>query len=132
MSSHDFSIGITVKGVKGAQSALKQFPLELGDSVINFLEDIGQPVHDEQVLLCPVDTGYLVSTLDYNVSGEGELTFEATAEYAGDVEYGTTRMAAQPYFNPPLDRLASSGIGDEFGRDALSNWDRLVSQYKNT
>ena len=44
-----------------------------------------------------------------------------------------SRMEAQPYFMPAIDRnLGSSGITDQFGKDALSNWDRLISQYKDT
>ena len=65
--------------------------------------------------LVPVDTGALQECIDYNVSGD-DLTFEATEDYAGFVEYGTSKMAAQPYFNPAIDRnLGSSGITDQFG-----------------
>ena len=56
--------------------------------------------------VCPVDTGYLQSSI--NGSGgdtEGEVI--AGAEYAQYVEYGTWKMQAQPYFT---DAVEQSGI----------------------
>jgi HK97 gp10 family phage protein len=125
-----FSLELTYKGVKGSQSALKQFEQDISQTVTDWLETMGQIVTEEMKGLCPVDTGALQESIDYLVSGT-DLTFEATEPYAGFVEYGTSKMAAQPYFNPPLDNLHSSGIGEEFGRDALSLWNSLVSQYEN-
>lgn len=52
--------------------------------------------------LCPVDTGYLMSTLDAG-DGGSYVYAEATAEYAEYVEYGTVYMDAQPYFEPALE-----------------------------
>ena len=127
----DFSLEITYKGVKGAQNALAQFPEELDSVIKEHLDDLGEQVYSEMTSLVPVDTGELRDSIGYTVSGEGELNFEATADYAGFVEYGTTRMVAQPYFNPPLDKLRSEGIGSKFGEDALSNWYSLISQYEN-
>ena len=126
-----FSLGLTVKGVKGAQSALKQFQQDISQNVADFLEQVGQQVNEEQTSLCPVDTGELQGSIDYNITSDGQLTFKATAEYGGFVKYGTSKMSPQPFFMPPIDELASRGIGEEFGRDALSNWDSLVSQYEN-
>ena len=125
-----FSLGITYKGIKGSQSALKQFEQDISQTVTDWLESMGQIVTEEMKNLCPVDTGALQESIDYLVSGT-DLTFEATEDYAGFVEYGTSKMAAQPFFNPPLDNLHSSGIGEEFGRDALSLWNSLISQYEN-
>ena len=125
-----FSLGLTVKGVKGAQNALKQFQQDIPQDVADFLEQIGQQVNEEQTSLCPVDTGNLQSSIGYSVDGT-DLNFEATAEYAGFVEYGTSKMAAQPFFMPPIDNLAGSGIGEDFGRDALARWESLVNEYKD-
>ena len=52
--------------------------------------------------LCPVDTGYLCSTIDAG-GDESSVYAEATAEYAAYVEYGTSRMGAQPFFEPALE-----------------------------
>jgi HK97 gp10 family phage protein len=126
-----FDLSLTFKGIKGAQDALKEFESTVSQDVTDFLDSIGQTIVEEMKSLVPVDTGALQASIDYNVSGD-DLTFEATEDYAGDVEYGTTRMAAQPYFFPAIDRnLGSSGLIDEFGHDALSNWEKLVNQYQN-
>ena len=53
--------------------------------------------------LVPVDTGYLQSTISAETDGATYAEFFAEAEYAQYVEYGTTKMAAQPYFEPALD-----------------------------
>ena len=125
-----FSLELTYKGVKGSQSALKQFEVDIPQQVTDWLETMGEIVVEEMKGLCPVDTGALQDSIDYSVSGT-DLTFEATEDYAGFVEFGTSRMAAQPYFMPPLDNLHSSGIGDEFGKDALSHWNELVSEFED-
>lgn len=51
--------------------------------------------------LVPVDTGFLKSSIHAEIAG---LTLEmfAGAEYAGYVEYGTWKMAAQPFFEPAV------------------------------
>ena len=55
--------------------------------------------------LVPVRTGYLKSTIAAKI-GEasiGEVTAEASAEYAQYVEFGTYRQMAQPYFIPAIE-----------------------------
>lgn len=55
--------------------------------------------YDIATTLVPVDTGFLQST----IGAEGDDTWceaYAEAEYAQYVEYGTWKMAAQPYFEP--------------------------------
>ena len=55
--------------------------------------------------LVPVRTGYLKSTIAAKI-GEatiGEVTAEASAEYAQYVEFGTYRQMPQPYFIPAIE-----------------------------
>lgn len=55
--------------------------------------------------LVPVRTGYLKSTITAEI-GEasiGEVTAEASADYAQYVEFGTYRQMAQPYFIPAIE-----------------------------
>lgn len=52
--------------------------------------------------LVPVDTGYLQSTI-YAEADSTSAEFFADAEYAEYVEFGTWKMAAQPYFRPALE-----------------------------
>ena len=55
--------------------------------------------------LVPVRTGYLKSTIAAEIGGAriGEVTAEASAEYAQYVEFGTYRQMAQPYFIPAIE-----------------------------
>ncbi len=51
---------------------------------------------------CPVDTGFLRSTVFVRENGNDvEVGFEAP--YASYVEFGTYKMAAQPFLRPALD-----------------------------
>lgn len=57
---------------------------------------------------CPVDTGYLKNSISSEFTGDGrsgEMSGAVTAgaNYARFVEYGTSRMHAQPFMNPALD-----------------------------
>ena len=52
--------------------------------------------------LVPVDTGYLQSTISAS-SDDWSITAEASAHYAQYVQFGTWKMAAQPYFIPALE-----------------------------
>ena len=65
--------------------------------------------------LAPVDTGWLRDSLDYTVR-QTETTFAivifAGAEYALYVELGTSRMSAQPFLRPVLDRI--TGVYRDF------------------
>jgi hypothetical protein len=60
--------------------------------------------------LVPVDTGYLQSTISVS-SDDWSITAEASAHYAQYVEFGTWKMAAQPYFIPALEYAWSETAG---------------------
>lgn len=63
-----------------------------------------QIIFDRSQQLCPVDTGYLKSTGFVRAVGEDvEIGYEA--EYASFVEFGTYKMAAQPYLRPAFDEM---------------------------
>jgi len=57
---------------------------------------------------CPVDTGYLKNSIGSSFEGDGRFgemtgTVTAGAKYARYVEYGTSRMGAQPYMTPAFE-----------------------------
>ena len=54
---------------------------------------------------CPVDTGALQGSIEANVE-EFYATIAPATEYAGYVEFGTWKMAAQPYMRPAADKNA--------------------------
>lgn len=55
-------------------------------------------------VICPVDTGFLRSTIQAQApfvgKGFGDVEVTVSAEYAAYVEYGTKFMGAQPYLRP--------------------------------
>lgn len=58
---------------------------------------------------CPVDTGYLKGSISSSFEGDGRYgamtgTVTAGANYARYVEYGTSKMGAQPFMNPAFDQ----------------------------
>jgi len=69
---------------------------------------------------CPVDTGNLRGSITHEV-GEEEGKVGTNVEYSPYVEYGTVKMAAQPFFRPAADNnraKVSREIGVTIGRAA--------------
>ena len=71
--------------------------IDYGDGCDVFLDTFFDIAYD----LCPVDTGELISSIDGFTDGEGVEVY-ADADYAQYVEYGTSKMEAQPYFRPAI------------------------------
>jgi HK97 gp10 family phage protein len=65
------------------------------------VEDSAQAVVNHAKETVPVVTGTLQSSIGYTASGKSAEIF-ASAEYAAFVEFGTYKMAAQPYLYPAL------------------------------
>jgi HK97 gp10 family phage protein len=49
---------------------------------------------------CPVDTGALRASIQSEMTGETAGQVATNIEYSKFVEYGTSRMAAQPWLTP--------------------------------
>ena len=60
-------------------------------------------VQGSAVLLSPVDTGNLRSSINFKVESEDEARVGTNVDYAPHVEFGTKKMSAQPYLRPALD-----------------------------
>jgi len=60
--------------------------------------------------LAPVDTGFLKNSIHTVIQASNFRTYGAEviadASYASYVEYGTSRMAPQPFMQPALDRVS--------------------------
>jgi HK97 gp10 family phage protein len=81
---------------------LAAFAGKIEHEVEKELDVIGADMRDIAWSLVRVRTGYLQSTIYYRVSGM-VLEFGATADYASYNEFGTWRMAPQPFIRPALD-----------------------------
>ena len=66
------------------------------------LDEFCSTFDSEATNWCPIRTGYLCSTISSDHDGENVAECWADAEYAQYVEYGTWKMAAQPYFEPAI------------------------------
>lgn len=60
-----------------------------------------QTVCDSAKSMCPVDTGTLQSSIKVSVNGSS-AEISADTDYAAYVEFGTSKMAPQPYLVPAL------------------------------
>lgn len=68
-------------------------------------EEVNQAVVISKYYLVPVRTGYLQSTIgiiDENPAGLSILAGTQGCPYAVYVEFGTSRMAARPFWRPPI------------------------------
>ena len=77
-------------------------------------------VNMDATMLAPVDTGNLRDSVTYEVD-EDEARVGTNVDYAPHLEYGTVKMAAQPYLRPSLDNNKSQiekMIGDVIGKAA--------------
>ena len=70
-------------------------------AVLRALEMLGMQCENYATLKCPVDTGRLRASITHEVHKNEEAVYVGTnVEYAPYVEFGTSRMKAQPYIKP--------------------------------
>lgn len=95
------------------------FKGELRDVLPKILESWGIVAEGYAKLNCPVDTGRLRNSITHERDDEeGQVQIGTNVEYAPYVEYGTSRMKAQPYLEPAiLDNISEyQDIADEYLR----------------
>lgn len=62
-------------------------------------------VEAQAKLRAPVDTGFLRNSIHTEQESELRASVNVGAEYGLFVEYGTSRMAAQPFLNPAVESV---------------------------
>ena len=69
------------------------------------VEEIGRFCLTKMNNYVPVDTGFLQSRNDYKISGFINLKLQLLNDcyYAGYVEFGTSKMMAQPFIRPAFE-----------------------------
>lgn len=91
----------TIDGIDELAEAMsswrERLESEAAPNVVQRCLDIAQEIAIQEV---PVDTGNLRDSIQQSIEDQyyGELVAEA--EYAGFVEFGTSKMEAQPYMEP--------------------------------
>lgn len=87
---------------KGLKAALRGFEVRTERSLVV----LGLTVQNRARELCPVDTGRLRASITSSGlqrdSRGAYVEIGTNVEYAGHVEFGTVRAAAQPYLRPAL------------------------------
>ena len=93
MASFDFKITSNRELIENATS----------EAIARALEAIGLQCEGYAKMLCPVDTGNLRNSITHTVSADEQAVYIGTnVEYAAYVEFGTSRMRAQPYLQPAV------------------------------
>jgi HK97 gp10 family phage protein len=72
------------------------------DQINAGLDEAGKEIVIYAQQIVPVRTGFLRSTIGYEVA-DATLIIRATANYAAYVEFGTRRMKSEPYIRPAID-----------------------------
>ena len=105
---------IEILGFRELEDKLSNLDEKLKRALEEALEEIAEKIRDDAKDLAPVDTGSLRKSI--RVEKEGELQVSVIAgdsgvinprtgrevDYAGFVEFGTSRMSPQPYMQPAL------------------------------
>ena len=68
------------------------------------LEAGARVVETHAKVLCPIDTGTLRNSIMVDEVTPERALIAPHTDYAEHVEFGTSRMAAQPYMRPALDQ----------------------------
>lgn len=80
------------------------------EMVAEELDRIGGLMQERASMDAPVDTGYLASHIEKNLTGKDTITVVATAPYSGYVDKGTYKMAANPFFTRNVELIESQEI----------------------
>lgn len=97
---------ISVSGAEGALGRLADINTDLSDAMSQAAELVANSARAS----CPVDTGALQASISASSSGSG-ASIGAGAGYAAYVEFGTCKMAAQPFLVPALLNNSDAIIG---------------------
>jgi HK97 gp10 family phage protein len=85
---------------------------------------------DRAQQLVPVDTGFLYNSAFVQVGSE-DVLFGFNAEYASYVEFGTYKMAAQPYLRPAIDDAEQDAL-NAIMVSIQSHWEQSGSAFETT
>lgn len=93
---------LTMRVKVGKLDALIKAVPQVGDVVLDLASE---EIVSHARTIVPVDTGFLKSTIGRIRQAPGRWKVYALAHYASYVEFGTRKMAAQPYLRPAVERI---------------------------
>ena len=97
---------VKITGIQGSIARVREVA-NVPDEVLEATAEAGSSMQSEARDNAPVDTGTLVKSIQFRMQGP-MARVEVKAGYGGFVEFGTTRMRAQPFFTPAFAK-ASKG-----------------------
>jgi HK97 gp10 family phage protein len=120
-------ISLQIKGIEEAKQLLSEFSLNPVGNMQTMLTSLGTEMVEQMQGNAPVKTGYLRSHI-VSTATNTSLDVTSQAPYSGFVNFGTIHQPPNPYFSTTVDILGRNRFPELFGKDALSNWNKLVSQ----
>lgn len=92
---------IHIEGLENVQAMFEQKMNDITNKLSEGVAESCKVVEADAKAMCPVDTGGLRKSITSEVSGTTGVV-GTNKEYAMYVEFGTYKMAAQPYLVPAL------------------------------
>lgn len=86
-----------IEGLEELQTVFQNLQPSMSKSFQEISGRYAATMYKEMTTRVPVRTGYLKSTIGLT-SGVDQFNIYVTADYAGYVNYGTSRMKARPFF----------------------------------
>lgn len=106
------TVSMTVRGSSELRRNLNRLRgNERRQAQIDGLDAGARIVETHAKVYCPVDTGTLRTSIMVDEVTPEMAVIGPHTEYAEHVEFGTSRMAAQPYMRPALDQHEAEIIG---------------------
>lgn len=101
------SISFSIEGFDELVKALAKFPDDAAEVMASSVMQGALIVQDDAKVRCPVDTGTLKrsihSEFEEQTPNSASAVVGTDVEYGKYVEFGTSRMSAQPYLRPAVD-----------------------------
>jgi len=92
------------------KAAFSKEAIKFDEMVADELDRIGSLMQERASTDAPVDTGYMASHIEKEVTGKDTVTVVATAEYSGYVDQGTSKMEANPFFSRNVEIIQTQEI----------------------
>jgi HK97 gp10 family phage protein len=118
-----------IKGIESVIPAFQEFSREAGTNIPRGIMQYVATVAEQQAQVdCPVLTGHLRSTIHKVILSDLAAVVMAEAEYAAYVEYGTSRMQAQPFLEPAF-RNSERIFAQLYVQRMQEAWQKICRKY---
>jgi HK97 gp10 family phage protein len=109
-------VSVEISGSAELTARLENLASRMGELSDEALVELAERIVDDAKALCPVDTGSLRRSIRYERDPDGSIVIAAggggvvnprtrrEVDYAAYVEFGTSRLPAQPFLQPALEK----------------------------